>query len=154
MKRSPLTWLSALAFAMALSSPGLAQEPVPAPVPSEETTQPEAAASPSFPLPVAPYEYSVGLGYGFQGKAVRIAIDGVEVLSLVGTPEIEEYAQLLGTKMLKSGVAAKATIQVEVTVGKDSPHTQAIDLAKGLNIHVYRDESGIRVHNTLILVEE
>jgi len=131
-----------------------AQESAPVSAPSPETVQSVPATAPPLPLPVTPYTYQVGLGYGFQGKAVRVAIDGTEVLSLVGTPEIETYAQLLGTKMLKSGVAGKASIQVQVTVGNDPPHTQTLDLAKGLFIHVYRDESGIRVHNTLFLILE
>jgi len=49
------------------------------------------------------FDYQIGLGYGFQGKEVKVIIDGVEVISVIGTDEIEQYAQLKGTKMLVIG---------------------------------------------------
>ena len=58
------------------------------------------------------YEYRVGLGYGFLGKVVQVTIDSCEVISVVGTDEIEQYAQLQGTKVLASGSSPKKDITV------------------------------------------
>jgi hypothetical protein len=100
------------------------------------------------------YEYKVGVGYGFLGKAVQITIDDVEVISIVGTGEIEQYAQLLGTKMLASGWSPKKDITVRVTVDGGQPHEQAIDLSAGMFVHIYLEPTGVQVYNTRFLVHE
>jgi hypothetical protein len=104
--------------------------------------------------PTTLYEYKVGLGYGFLGKAVQVTIDDVEVISIVGTDEIEQYAQRLGTKMLASGSSPKKVITVRVTVDGGQPHEQAIDLSAGMFVHIYLEPTGVRVYNTRFLVHE
>jgi hypothetical protein len=109
------------------------------------------------PVTVAPtpqYEYKVGLGYGFLGKAVQVTIDGREVISVVGTDEIEQFAQLQGTKMLASGSSPNKDITVRVTVDGSEPHEQAIDLSAGMFVHVYQEQTGLHVFNTRFLVLE
>jgi hypothetical protein len=109
------------------------------------------------PVTVAPtpqYEYKVGLGYGFLGKAVQVTIDGREVISVVGTDEIEQFAQLQGTKMLASGSSPNKDITVRVTVDGGEPHEQAIDLSAGMFVHVYQEQTGLHVFNTRFLVLE
>jgi len=100
------------------------------------------------------YEYQVGLGYGFLGKAVRVEIDGREVLSIIGTDEIEGYAQRLGTKMLASGSSPDKDITVRVTVDGAQPYEQTIDLSTGIFIHIYFERTGLHIFNTSFLVEE
>ena len=68
---------------------------------SQHLNEPAETESP------AAFDYQIGLGHGFQGKEVRVIIDGVEVISMIGTEEIEQYAQLKGTKMLESGSSHK-----------------------------------------------
>ena len=92
--------------------------------------------------------------YGFLGKAVQVTIDDVEVISIVGTDEIEQYAQLLGTKMLASGSSPKKVITVRVTVDGGQPHEQAIDLSAGMFVHIYLEPTGLQVYNTRFLVHE
>ena len=104
--------------------------------------------------PVSFYDYRLGLGYGFPGKEVQVTIDSEEVISVVGTEEIEEYAQLLGTKVLASGTSPKKDITVRVTVDGGQPHEQAIDLSAGMYVHVYMEATGLRVYNTHFLVQE
>jgi hypothetical protein len=104
--------------------------------------------------PTSQYEYKVGLGYGFLGKVVRVVIDGEEVISVVGTDEIEQYAQLLGTKVLMSGSSPKKDITVRVIVDDGQPYEQAIDLSAGMFIHIYYEPMGLRVFNTPFLVLE
>jgi hypothetical protein len=104
--------------------------------------------------PASQYEYRVGLGYGFLGKAVQVTIDGHEVISVVGTDEIEQYAQLLGTKMLESGSSSKKDITVRVTIDGSQPYEQAIDLSAGMFIHIYNERMGLHVYNTRFLVQE
>ena len=104
--------------------------------------------------PTPLYEYRVGLGYGFLGKVVQVTIDSCEVISVVGTDEIEQYAQLQGTKMLASGSSPKKDITVRVTVDGGQPHEQAIDLSAGMFVHVYLERTGLRVYNTRFLVQE
>ena len=100
------------------------------------------------------YQYKVGLGYGFLGKAVQVTIDDREVISIVGTEEIEQYAQLLGTKMLETGSSPEKDITVRVTVDDGQPFEQAIDLSTGAFIHIYYEQTGLRVFNTSFLVLE
>jgi len=104
--------------------------------------------------PAPQYEYRVGLGYGFLGKVVQITINGYEVISVVGTDEIEQYAQLQGTKMLASGSTPNKDIIVRVTVDVGQPHEQSIDLSAGMFVHVYLEQTGLRVYNTRFLVQE
>ena len=73
---------------------------------TEQQKEP-AAADPAL------YEYRVGLGYGFLGKVVRITIDGREVISVVGTDEIEQYAQLQGIRYLRPVRRPKRTSRYE-----------------------------------------
>jgi hypothetical protein len=104
--------------------------------------------------PTTQYEYKVGLGYGFLGKEVQVIIDGHEVISVVGTDEIEQYAQLQGTKVLASGSSPKKDITVRVTIDGGQPYEQAIDLSAGMFVHVYQERTGLRVYNTRFLVLE
>ena len=104
--------------------------------------------------PATQYEYKVGLGYGFLGKAVQVTIDGREVISVVGTDEIEQYTQLQGTKVLASGSSPKKDITVRVTIDGGQPYEQSIDLSAGMFVHVYRERTGLRVYNTRVLVLE
>ena len=104
--------------------------------------------------PTPQYEYKVGLGYGFLGKAVQVTVDGREVISVVGTDEIEQYAQLHGTKILGSGSSPKKDIKVRVTVNGGQPYEQVIDLSAGLFVHVYQERIGLRIYNTRYLVLE
>jgi len=100
------------------------------------------------------YEYEVGLGYGFLGKLVQVMIDDREVISVIGTDEIEHYAQLQGTKMLVSGSSPKKDIMVRVIVDGGQPYEQAIDLSAGMFIHVYQEQTGMHIYNTLNLILE
>jgi len=100
------------------------------------------------------FEYKIGLGYGFAGKLVQVAIDGHEVLSIYGTDEIEQYAQLRGTKMLASGSWQMKDITIQVTVDGGQAQVQAIDLSDGMFIHIYQEQIGLRIYNTPFLVEE
>ncbi len=117
-------------------------------------SRPQQLEDPAAANPTTQYEYQVGLGYGFLGKAVRVTVDGDEVLSLVGSDEIEQHAQLLGTKMLVGGVSSGKDITVRVTVDGARPYEQAIDLSAGGYIHIYNDPTGLRVFNTSFLVQE
>ena len=117
---------------------------------SETRQQKETVSADSTPL----YEYRVGLGYGFLGKVVQVTIDSYEVISIVGTDEIEEYAQLQGTKVLASGSTPNKDIMVRVTVDGGQPHEQSIDLSAGMFVHVYLEQTGLRVYNTRFLVHE
>ena len=100
------------------------------------------------------YEYKVGLGYGFLGKAVQVIIDGREVISVVGTDEIEQYAQLQGITVLASCSSPKKDITIRVTIDGGQPYEQAIDLSAGMYVHVYRERTGLRVYSTRFLVLE
>jgi len=97
---------------------------------------------------VAQYEYSIGLGYGFLGKVVHVTINDREILSMVGTDELEQYAQLQGTMMLESGSSSEKDITVRVTVNSNQAYEQAIDLSTGRFIHIYYEQTGLRVFNT------
>jgi len=83
---------------------------------------------------------------------VQVTIDGREVISIVGTDDIEQYAQLQGTKMLASGSSPKKDITVRVTVDGGESSEQAIDLSAGMYVHVYLEPTGVRVYNTRTLV--
>jgi hypothetical protein len=76
------------------------------------------------------------------------------VLSIVGTDEIEQHAQLLGTFMLESGSSPVKDITVRVTVDGGQPYEQTIDLSTGMFIHIYYKQTGLHVFNTSFLVEE
>ena len=104
--------------------------------------------------PTPQYEYKVGLGYGFLGKSVQVTIDGCEVISVVGTDEIEQYAQLQGTKMLASGSSPKKDITVGITIDGGEPYEQVIDLSAGMFVHVYQERTGLCVFNTRLLLLE
>jgi hypothetical protein len=104
--------------------------------------------------PTAQYEYQVGLGYGFLGKAVQVTVDDREVISIIGTEEIENHAQLLGTKMFMSGFSPNKDIIVRVTIDGDQIHEQAIDLSAGMYIHIYFEQTGLLIFNTHYLVQE
>jgi hypothetical protein len=104
--------------------------------------------------PTTQYEYKVGLGYGLLGKRVQVTIDGCEVISVFGTDEIEQYAQLQGTKMLAAGFSPNKDIMVRVTIDGGEPFEQAIDLSSGMFIHIYQERTGLRVFNTPFLLLE
>lgn len=94
------------------------------------------------------------MGYGFLGKAVQVTIDDHEVISIVGTDELEQYAQLKGTKMLASGSSPNKVITVRVTVDGDETYEQTIDLRAGTFVHVYQEQTDLRIFNTRFLVLE
>ena len=100
------------------------------------------------------YIYEIGLGYGFLEKEVQVTIDGREVLSLIGTDEIEQYAQMLGTKMLVSGSSAEKEITVRVIIDGGESYEQVIDLSAGRYVHVYLEREGLSVYNTAFLLLE
>jgi len=104
--------------------------------------------------PSPQYEYKIGLGYGFLGNSIQVIIDGREVISVVGTQEIEQYAQLHGTKVLASGSSPKKDITVRVTVDGGESYEQAIDLSAGMFVHIYQEPTGLRVFNTPFLLLE
>lgn len=103
---------------------------------------------------VSGYEYQVGLGYGFLDKAVRVTVDGRVVISVLGTDEIEQFAQLQGTNILASGVSSNKEVIVKVTIDGGQPVEQAIDLSTGPIIHIYNEATGLEIYNTLYLVLE
>lgn len=117
---------------------------------SDTKLQKETVTWESIPL----YEYRVGFSYGFLGKKVQVTIDGEEVIAVLGTAEIEEYSQLLGTKMLASGSSPNKVVTVRVTVDGVQQQEQIIDLGAGMYVHVYMDASGMRIYNTQFLVHE
>jgi hypothetical protein len=94
------------------------------------------------------------LGYGFLGQAVQVEVDGEEVLSVYGSEEIEQHAQLLGTKLLASGSTTKQDIMVRVTINGSSSYEQSIDLSAGGIIHIYQEPTGLTIYNTSYLVLE
>jgi hypothetical protein len=117
----------------------------------KETTQ---LIEPTATTPAPLHEYRIGLGYGFLGKEVQVTIDDYEVISMIGTEEIEQYAQLQGTRILAYGTSPKKDITVRVTIDGGQPHKQAIDLSNGMFVHVYLEETGLRVFNTRFLILE
>ena len=104
--------------------------------------------------PSPQYEYKVGLGYGFLGKSVQVMIDDREVISVIGTDEIEGFSQLQGTKMLAVGSSPKKDIMVQVIVDGGQPYEQAIDLSVGTFIHIYQERTSLNVYNTQYLILE
>jgi hypothetical protein len=104
--------------------------------------------------PIPQYEYKIGLGYGFLDKVVQVTINDREVISVVGTDEIEQYAQLRGTKMLASGSSPKKDITIRVTVNGSQPYEQVIDLSVGMFVHIYQEQTGLCIYNTRFLVQE
>lgn len=114
----------------------------------------EALQAPAATNAAERYQYQVGLGYGFLGKQVQVFVDDQEILSLTGTDEIEEHAQLLGTKMLAGGWTDVQEVTVRVVVDGGPPFEQIIDLNAGRYIHVYDQDSGLQVFNTEVLILE
>jgi hypothetical protein len=104
--------------------------------------------------PIAKYEYEIGLGYGFLGKGIKVTVDDHEVLSIYGTDEIEQHGQLLGTKMLASGVSSKKDVIIRVIVDSSQQYEQWIDLSSGKFVHIYQEPTGINIYNTSLLVLE
>ena len=100
------------------------------------------------------YQYQVGLGYGFLGRQIQVFVDGQEILSITGSDEIEEHAQLLGTKILAGGLTDAQEVTVRVVVNGGPPFEQIIDLGAGRYIHVYNQETGLQVFNTEVLILE
>jgi hypothetical protein len=115
---------------------------------------PQQIEDPAGAISTSAFAYRVGLGYGFLDKAVQVTIDGHEVLSLIGTEEIEQHAQLLGTKMLGYGTSPRADVTVRVIVDGGQPYEQVIDLSTGAFIHIYNEGTGLSVYNTSFLVQE
>ena len=112
---------------------------------------------PEEPLAIDPtpqFEYKIGLRYGFLGKVVQVSINDHEVISLIGSKEIEDYAQLQGTMMLASGSSPTKEVKVQVTVNGGRPYEQTINLIDGMYVHIYLEGTGLRVFNTHFLVLE
>jgi hypothetical protein len=106
------------------------------------------------PIQSLQYEYQLGLGYGFLDKVVQVWVDDSVVLTILGTDEIEQYAQLLGTMMLVNGSSPERVIMVQVTVDGSQSYEQTIDLSTGAYIHIYEEQTGLHIYNTKFLVEE
>jgi hypothetical protein len=100
------------------------------------------------------YDYEIGLGYGFLGQTVTVEVDGYEILSLIGSDEIEQHAQLLGTRLLASGSSTKQDIMVRVRINGSLAVEQSIDLRAGGMIHIYQESTGLNIYNTPFLVQE
>ena len=100
------------------------------------------------------YEYQLGLGYGFLDKKVIVTIDGVEVLSLVGTNEIENFAQLQGTYMLVSRSSPHKEVSVRVVVDGGQTFEKNIDLSAGSYLHIYLEQEELCIYNTPFLLLE
>lgn len=100
------------------------------------------------------YEYQLGLGYGFLDKKVQVWIDGDEILSLVGTEEIETFAQMQGTYMLASGSSPHNDVTVRIAINGDQLHEQTLDLSTGTYLHIYLENSGLNIYNTAQLILE
>ena len=107
---------------------------------------------PTDPSPT--YEYQIGLGYGFLNTMVQVSIEDQEVLSMYGTQELEQYAQLLGTKMLASGTSPKKDITVRVIMDGGQPYRQSIDLSTGMYTDIYLEQTGLSIFHTQFLIEE
>jgi hypothetical protein len=118
------------------------------------SAEPGTLQAPAATDAVGKYQYQVGLGYGFLGRQVQVFVDGQEILSITGSDEIEEHAQLLGTKMLAGGSTDLEEVTVRVVVDGGPPFEQIIDLSAGWYIHVYNQESGLQVFNTEVLILE
>lgn len=104
--------------------------------------------------PAPRYEYKIGLGYGFLNTAVRVTVDDREVISVYGTNELEQYAQLLGTKVFASGTSPKKDIKIRVIVDGSQQYEQTIDLSSGMFVHIYQEQTGLCIYNTRFLVNE
>ena len=118
------------------------------------SAEPGTLQAPAATDAAGKYQYQVGLGYGFLGRQVQVFLDGQEILSITGSDEIEEYAQLLGTKMLAGSSTDAQVVTVRVVVDGGPPFEQIIDLGTGRYIHVYNQESGLQVFNTEVLILE
>jgi hypothetical protein len=131
-------------------------QPSPAPTSTpNRSIEPEPAFTPTRSSNQSlQYDYQLGLAYGFLGRAVKVWVDEREVLSVVGTDEIEQYAQLLGTMMLVSSSSPVKEIAVRVTVDGNQSYEQTIDLSTGPYIHIYQEQTGLHIYNTKFLVEE
>lgn len=104
--------------------------------------------------PSPQFEYKIGLGYGFLNTMVQVTVEDHEVLSVYGTDELEQYAQLLGTKVLASGTSPKKDVTVRVIVDGGQPYEQSIDLSTGMFVHIYQEQTGLSIFNTSFLVHE
>jgi hypothetical protein len=100
------------------------------------------------------YKFQLGLGYGFLDKQVQVSVDGVPVLFIVGTEELENFAQLQGTHMFYSGGSKREKITVSVSVDGNLPVNQIISLKDGPYIHIYLDDDGLSIYNTSGLIFE
>jgi hypothetical protein len=109
---------------------------------------------PATSEPAGKYQYQIGLGYGFLDRRVQVFVDSREILSITGTEEIEEFAQLLGTKMLAGGSTDNHQVTVRVIVDGGLSVEEVIDLSTGRFIHVYNQETGLQVFNTNELILE
>jgi hypothetical protein len=100
------------------------------------------------------YEYELGIGYGFLGKQVQVSVDGVPVLFIVGSEEMETFAQMQGTNMLYKGRSNREEVTVSVSVNGDLVVDQIINLKDGPYIHIYLDDAVLSIYNTTELVFE
>ncbi len=112
------------------------------------TTRPVTQSSHSSSL-------SLGLGYGFNGKRVEIIVNGNSVYSATGTREIENYAQLQGTFLIKSIAVPSNSVTVEVIIDGHKSGKFNLDLTKGRIIEIYNyPDKGLSVTNTNVLILE
>jgi len=102
-----------------------------------------------------PAEVALGLGYGFLDKQVDVYINGDLILSMVGTQEIEDHAQLLGTKIVKVVKVEGNTADVQVILDGVKSKSFSLNLADGRIIEIYNHPlNGLFVSNTPVLILE
>jgi hypothetical protein len=102
-----------------------------------------------------PSEVAVGLGYGFLDKEVEIFINGSVVLSMVGTQEIEDHAQLLGPKIVASVKINGNLADVQVSVDGIMSENYLLKLEEGRIIEINNHPIyGLEVRNIKVLIQE
>ena len=103
----------------------------------------------------SPSEVAIGLGYGFIDKAVEIYINDSLILSMVGTQEIEDHAQLLGPKIVRTVIVEGNIIDVQVGVDGILSEIYTFSLENGLIIEINNHPvHGLSVRNTKNIIQE
>ena len=113
-------------------------------------SQPEPAL-----LQEKPGEVAIGLGYGFLDKQIDVYINGDLVISLIGTQEIEDHAQRLGTKIVKVVNIEGNIANVQVIIEGVKSDMQTLNLETGRIIEIYNHPiDGLSISNTEFLILE
>jgi len=102
-----------------------------------------------------PGEVAVGLGYGFLEKHIDVYINGDLIFSMVGTQEIEDHAQLLGTKIVKVVNVEGNIANVQIIIEGIKSATFTLNLENGRIIEIYNHPiNGLSISNTKTLILE